>query len=90
MKFHQKMSASEEEHSFDEKDFSDLLESSSDAIDSKNPFKVLREQLRLKEKAVTDQQIALDVKDSNLKDAEMSLKNYDNQISVLEAKIKWV
>ena len=84
------MSNSEDEQSFDEKDMSDFLEQSSDSVDSKNPFRILREQLASKEKAVMDQQIALDVKDDNLKDAEISLKNYDTQISVLEAKIRYL
>ena len=82
-----KMSDSEN-NSFDERDISDFLENTTENADSKNPFKVLREQLRLKEKAVVDQQLALDVKDTNLKDAEHSLKKYDGQISVLEAKIR--
>ena len=73
----------------DEREISDLMESSSDSIDSKNPFKILREQLRIKEKAVTDQQMALDVKDSHLRDAEHSIKKYDAQISALEAKIRY-
>ena len=82
------MSNSEDDHSVDEAEMTDFLENSSHSVDSRNPFKVLREQLILKEKAVMDQQIALDVKDSNLKDAEISLKQYDDQINVLEAKIK--
>ena len=82
------MSGSEEEVSFDEKEISDFLENSADLGDARNPFKVLRDQLREKEKAVIDQQLALDVKDANLKDAEQSIKDYDQKISVLEAKIR--
>ena len=84
------MSVSGEEQSFDEKDISDFFENSQENAESKNPFKVLREQLRIKEKAVIDQQLALDVKDTNLKDAEHSLKKYDTQISALEAKIRYL
>ena len=82
------MAASDEEVSLDGREISELLENSADLTESKNPFKVLREQLRVKEKAVIDQQLALDVKDSNLKDAEQQMREYDQKISVLEAKMR--
>lgn len=84
------MSGSDTDNSFDENDLSTFLENSSENADSKNPFKVLKQQLREKEKAVIDQQLALDVKDTNLRDAEHSLKKYDSQVSVLEAKIRYL
>ena len=85
-----RMSGSDTDNSFDENDLSTFLENSSENADSKNPFKILKQQLREKEKAVIDQQLALDVKDTNLKDAEHSLKKYDSQVSVLEAKIRYL
>ena len=85
--FYHKMSGSESEHSFDEKEVSDFFENTLEDAESKNPFKILRQQLKIKEKAVIDQQLALDVKDTNIKDAEHSLNKYDAQVSALEAKI---
>ena len=82
------MSATEELDSFDENDFNELVESSSGNIERKNPFVVLRDQLACKEEAVKNQQVALDVKDSNLRDAEKSISDYDMRVSELEAKLR--
>ena len=82
------MSGSEDKNSLSGSELEDFIENSSDNVEKRNPFAVLRDQLKVKEEAVRNQQIALGVKDSNLKDAEKSIADYDLRINQLEAKLR--
>ena len=83
------MTDSEDMNSLNGSDFDEFLENSSENVEKRNPFSVLRDQLKVKEKAVKDQQVALDIKDANLKDAEKSINDYDLKITEIEAKLRY-
>ena len=83
------MANSEEMNSLDGSDFEEFLENSAESVGKRNPFAVLRDQLKIKEQAVKDQQLALDVKDANLRDSEKTINEYDLKISEIEAKLRF-
>ena len=83
------MANSSPEHSFSEDEIETMMNSSSSLSENKSMVLIIREQVEEKEAAVKSQQIALDLKDENLKDCQANLKEYDTKISDLEAQIRY-
>ena len=84
------MADSTPERTLSEDELENIRSTSSSLSGNKSLILIVQEQVLEKEKAVREQQIALDLKDERLRDCQANLAEYDKKIMNLEAKLRYL